>query len=103
MKTQQWQWTQDAGWGSTPPLHEADAAAQLVFVFAEMSALERSKSIPLVRAAFPNSHIVGCTTAGEIAGATVRDNTAVVTAVKFRASRVEAGRVLVPDFEDCVE
>jgi len=49
-----------------------------------------------LRAAFPGVPLIGCSTAGEIMGTTVRDGTLSVTAVRFEHTRVRCVRRAVP-------
>jgi hypothetical protein len=112
MKIEQYQWSAEKGWGNAAPFAGASPSAQLVLLFAGIAALERSRCLAQVRAAYPNASIIGCTTAGEIHGPTVRDDTVAVTALTFEHTKIavagvkidtadrsfEAGRDLVAGF-----
>jgi hypothetical protein len=86
-------WTSTAGWSE--PLAGSDAAvAQLVLVFGSAELLRDSGHLAQLRAWYPEALITGCSTAGEILGTTVADDTLAVTAVVFEQSTI--GWVCVP-------
>lgn len=59
---------------------------QLVLAFGSVAALQEGAAA--VRQAFPDAHIVGCSTAGEISREGVTDSSLVVTAVAFEKCQV---------------
>ena len=82
MKIQQRKWTQSLGW--TP----ASAASfgpscQLVLAFGATAVLRQPHLAAAIRNDYPGAHIFGCSTAGEICGTQVSDDSLVVTAVHF--------------------
>lgn len=84
MKATQRQWTRKDGWqGAIAP----DASANLVLVFGGAEAFDAERCAEL-RLAFPGAVLVGCTTAGEILGEQVHDDSVVATALSFTATRV---------------
>jgi hypothetical protein len=87
MKTEQRTWTQDLGWvpRSAGPLGQS---AQLVLVFGATSILQHPKVVHPIRKYYPAAQILGCSTAGEICGTRVSDDSMVVTAIRFEHSRV---------------
>lgn len=84
MDITQRQWTPANGWTVLPA--GADAA-QLVLVFGSTARLDVDRYDEL-RAVYPEALLVGCSTAGEIAGTSVSDDSLVVTAVRFAHSQV---------------
>lgn len=93
MKTEEMRWSAADGWVSPPPARLA-ASAQLVICFAARDVLERAPAaLQAVRAAYPKAELVGCSTAGEILGTVVSDDTLVAIAVAFDATRVETACV----------
>jgi len=74
-------WTDVVGVGGLP-------GAQLVLVFGGGAALADPARGDEVRAAFPSARIVGCSTAGEISGTEVLDDSIVATAIAFEHTRI---------------
>ena len=88
MKTEQRKWTQSTGW-DRPLEGSANNDFQLVFIFGGTSALKDKKHVEEIRRAYPKAYLFGCSTAGEIVGTQVLDDTLIVTAVHFDHARVE--------------
>jgi len=82
MLIEQTRWTSSSGWQPhAPGLH--CEAAHLVLVFGSRSLFKDAEYFSSVSAAFPNAVISGCSTAGEICGTEVTDESLVCTAVRF--------------------
>jgi len=64
------------------------ADADLLLVFGARALLQSAALFPALRAACPGAVIAGCSTAGEIRGTEVHDDSLVITAVGFSATRV---------------
>lgn len=92
MKVIQRQWTRQAGWHDELP---PDPSVTLVLAFGGSEALDAERGREL-RQAFPGAVLAGCSTAGEILGEQVHDDTIVATAISFDATRVCAKVVDVP-------
>lgn len=87
MKIEQMMWTTATGWQNGPP-GKRGLAAQLVFLFGSREILAGGREVQEVRAAYPAAHLLGCSTAGEICGTSVFDDSLVVTAVEFADTQV---------------
>jgi hypothetical protein len=85
MYTEQRVWTPAAGWS---PAKASLRDAQLVLVFGAKGALADPARMRDVRADYPQAHIVGGSTAGEIAGTHVLDGSIVATAVHFARTQL---------------
>lgn len=85
MRVQQARYREATGWQPVP-LRELGGSANLVFVFGSTALLRSEPRISELRAAFPSSILFGCSTAGEIFGDRVDDDTLTVTAVDFEKS-----------------
>ena len=96
MRTEQTKWSKDKRWDQRVPGSLEDEP-QLVLVFGGNSALANSSLLGEIRAAYPGASVVGCSTAGEICGTRVSDDSLVVTAVHFEHSQVSGTRVKVCD------
>jgi hypothetical protein len=93
MKIEQRQWSTVSGWQGARAAPSLGASAQMVLLFGTPAAMMASGSLELCRKSYPSAHLFGCTTAGEIQGADVRDDTVAITAVAFDSTRVAAAQV----------
>ena len=83
MKTEQRIYSKTSGW--QPIVASVDSEkAQLVFLFGDRDLLKEASLIDEIRSFYPNSQLVGCSTAGEICGTEVMVNSIVCTAVEFK-------------------
>lgn len=73
---------------------------QLILIFGSTALLESSATFPAIRAAYPEGVIVGCTTAGEIHGTSVSDDTLVVTAVHFERTSPLLSQAAISEASD---
>jgi len=70
------------------------ASAQLVLVFGANEILKIPEPLQDVRKVYPDAHLLGCSTAGEILDTQVSDNSLVTTAVQFEYTQINtAGSV----------
>jgi hypothetical protein len=74
--------------------------AQLAFVFGGPAALKDRCLCGLVAAAYPEAYLFGCSTAGDIFGTEVTDDSLVVTAVRFEHTRVVGRSTRIDSPED---
>src|ERR1700677_2777190 len=91
MKTEQKIWTETCGW--TPA--ECGPWAQrvlLVLVFGGTAALRDIRAVKQIRDFYPAAYIFGCSTAGEICGTEVWNDSLVVTAIYFEHTQVRAAQ-----------
>ncbi|HEX5716174.1 MAG TPA: FIST N-terminal domain-containing protein [Thermoanaerobaculia bacterium] len=86
MDLEQSRWTPAGGWEPRPPGKLRDV--QLALVFGGPEALKESSLLAAVAAAYPDAYLLGCSTAGDIFGTQVSDDSLVVTAVRFERTRV---------------
>lgn len=70
-------------------------ASQLVLAFGSTALLGDSANFFAIRKAFPDAMIVGCSTAGEIEGTNVRDETLVVTVVNFERTGLQLAKATI--------
>jgi hypothetical protein len=86
MHVEQKLWTQKDGW-----ISYADALQeipQLVFVFGSRAQVAKPEHFSSLKELYPDSHILLCSTAGEILGTRVYDDSLSVTAVHFEKTDV---------------
>jgi hypothetical protein len=74
--------------------------AQVALVFAAGAILRESATWEALRAAYPEARLVGCSTAGEIAGTRVLDDSLVATAFAFEHGHVEVCSVALSEAAD---
>ncbi|MBU1878206.1 MAG: FIST C-terminal domain-containing protein, partial [Chloroflexi bacterium] len=66
-----------------PALPALDSDATLVIVFGASNLIDRPEAIHTIAQAYPQAHLVGCSTSGEIFGATIADDSLAVGVVQF--------------------
>jgi hypothetical protein len=89
MKIEQSNWTASAGWKTTKPSPPGNISPQFVFVFSSGKLLNDPTIIAHLHASYKDAKLIGCSTAGEICGTRVSDNSVSVTAVELENTRVE--------------
>ena len=94
MQIEQTRWMEKGGWTPVSP-GGFGSAVQLVLVFAGTSLIQNPDKLAEVRAAYPRAKIMGCSTAGEICGTQVTDDSMVVTAIRFAHSTVEGACIQI--------
>jgi hypothetical protein len=99
MRTEQNRWTESRGWEPAPP-GKLGGSAQLVFLFGSRDILKSGGHNDLVGKAFPQAHLLGCSTAGEIYGTHVSDDSLVTTAVQFDHTQVRGARIRIGEVKD---
>jgi hypothetical protein len=87
MKIEQLRWAETRGWEGTRE-EGALRSPQLVLLFASSSLLADPRVTQLLEERYVGAKVVGCSTAGEIAGTQVLDDSAVATAVEFERTEV---------------
>jgi hypothetical protein len=71
----------------------------LIFVFGSRELLEESTIPSQLHGLYPDAVFTGCSTAGEIAGESVNDNTIVITGIKFKNTPVSSAEVALSDVD----
>jgi len=90
MEIEQRHWTAATGW--TPAACRLGPSAQLVFVFAGTSVLRDRARFDDIRRSYPKARLLGCSTAGEICGTQVFDDSLVATAIRFARTTLEGAQ-----------
>ena len=99
MKIEQTRWTSAEGWDNEEPGYSS-LQADLVLVFGDKSLLQENQLIAQIRTAYTDALITGCSTAGEICGTRVTDNSLVVTAIQFEHTTAHSSMVKVDNAEN---
>jgi hypothetical protein len=74
-------------------------AADLVLLFSSTALLSQQDMMAQVQRTYPNAHLFGCSTAGEIAGTRVLDDSLVTTAIKFERTPIKCTEVTLESSE----
>ncbi|GAK59775.1 hypothetical protein U27_06760 [Candidatus Vecturithrix granuli] len=98
MQIEQRTWTEAHGWAPELPGGLSESA-RLMLVFGATSVLRKQQLLEQVKRYYPHAHILGCSTAGEICGTRVSDDSLVITAVSFqhtsfRGAQIELSQVM---------
>jgi len=99
MIIEQQYWTANEGWQNELATH-LDGNASLVLVFGASNILGDTSRMDEVRARYPGAPIVGCSTSGEICGTRVRDDSLVVTAIRFEHTTIKLVQAAIGESED---
>jgi hypothetical protein len=97
MRVEQRSWSENTGWVSRSSRCDD---AQLVLAFGATALVDRPELWRDLRTAWPRAHLVGCSTAGEIAGTEVTDDSLVATALRLEQSEVRCASVRLADTSD---
>lgn len=93
MKIEQRRWQNNA-W--VPEAPGKLPTAQVVFLFGSPAILKQWQLLQQIQRAYPRAHLIGCSTAGEIAQTQVFDDSLVTTAVQFERTVLRGTRVTPP-------
>lgn len=99
MQIEQTRWSQGKDWAPAPP-GKLGAKAQLVLLFGSPACLRQTAWQDDIRSAYPNAHRLGCSTAGEIYGIEVTDETLIATAIAFEHTRLHGVSLKLGDVSD---
>jgi hypothetical protein len=83
-------WKKDTNWVHQITGLNATNQSDLVLVFGSSTLMKDGKLLAEIRKAHPKAYICGCSTAGEIAGDHVIDDSMTATAVKFDGTTIRA-------------
>jgi hypothetical protein len=102
MKVDQFKWDRIRGWAPELP-QSSDLPPQLILVFGAAETLKNMELQAQVNRAFPDAHILGCSTAGEICATQVLEHSLVVTAVRFDQTLIQGSVVPLSEVADGFE
>ena len=100
MKIQQANWLSGQKWQTDPVNHQDDGRfePQLILVFGDTDLLQTVEPIQALKELYPQAHLLGCSTAGEIYDVQVRDHSLVATAIEFTKTAITNHQIhLEPD------
>lgn len=99
MKIEQCSYSLEKSWYFPKPL-ELTEDAQLVLCFASTTILKNPDIYDQIKSLYPKAHIIGCSTAGEICGTDVSDETLIVTAIHFEKTTLKVAKVPIADMKE---
>jgi hypothetical protein len=98
MNTEQWIWTSGNGWNRLS--HSLIDQPQLVLLFGGTAQILNDRARAELKKKFPDALTIGCTTAGEIAGSRIMDDSLVATAIRFHATNADGLAVRLSNDDD---
>ncbi|MBE3559841.1 MAG: FIST C-terminal domain-containing protein [Ktedonobacteraceae bacterium] len=102
MKIEQLRW-QGKGWEPVARASGQMRKAQLLLLFGSPSLLKKRLPFMDLRERYPGVHLLGCSTAGEIADASVLDDSLVATAIQFEHTALQAVRIKLKEYTSSFE
>ncbi|MFZ2161751.1 MAG: FIST N-terminal domain-containing protein [Sideroxyarcus sp.] len=102
MKIEQQYWTANDGWKKVSS-SQLDGPSSLVLVFGAREVLGDASRMKEIRAHYPGAPVVGCSTSGEICDTRVRDDSLVVTALRFEHTVVKLAHTTIENGGDSFE
>ena len=100
MKIEQTSWSNEKQAWTIPPPWLLAESAQLVLLFGSRALLKDGARIKDLKQAYRNARFLGCSTAGEICGRTVRDDTLAATAVHLEHTKIAGATINIGDVPD---
>jgi len=97
MKVKKLQYISGSGW--MQPFPEMDSASTLLLVFAAPEFKSQQAAIKELVRHYPQSHVIGCSTAGEIADSQLLDHSLSVAVAQFEKTSIQVARVSIVDKE----
>jgi hypothetical protein len=88
MKLETFNHSSESGW-SVKPFPPLDSPQTLVIAFGAPQFIDNPEPLRELRDAYPSSHVVGCSSSGEIFGTQVFDGTIAVAVVRFDKGSIE--------------
>ncbi len=101
MHIEQRLWTQKEGW--TLKSDPISKNPHLVFVFGGRSQVEKPEHLETLKQEYPESHILMCSTSGEILGTRVYDDSLSVTAVHFDKTTISCVETTISHVDESEE
>ncbi|WP_437287613.1 FIST N-terminal domain-containing protein [Sorangium sp. So ce406] len=100
MRLETFSFSRETGRWSVRVLPALDSDRTLVLAFGAPEFLDDPGAIRELRRAYPRSHMVGCSSAGEIAGTSVCDGTLTVAVARFERTTLATAQVEVSSASD---
>ena len=102
MKIEQRIWKESSGWKPNSDENQLKSA-DLVLAFGATEILKQPERMQFLKGLYPGAHILGCSTAGEICGTQVSDDSLVVTAMRFEHTQIQGVHIHLGDVAGSVQ
>lgn len=99
MKTEQKKWSKNSGWESISN-NKKCLSSQLVFIFGDREILKNKSMQNEIKNFYPHADFIGCSTAGEIIGDKIYDNSLTLTAVYFEKTELRFSKIKINDMRE---
>ncbi len=99
-KFQSFAYEPQRGWSANMHASELDSAQTLVLLFGARSYLDNADSLRELRKLFPKSRMLGCSTAGEIHGESLKDKSICAAAFRFEHTKLATATAPVNSLDD---
>jgi hypothetical protein len=99
MKLEQRKWDRIHGWTPENP-KDGMKSAHLVLIFGAGLLLKEKYLLQYIKDSYPQAHMFGCSTSGEIYGARVLDDSIVITAISFEHTQIKNVQVQLNQVEN---
>jgi len=88
---------------SLPTLPALDSANTVVMVFGAPELSDRPAPLEALSSAYPSSHVIGCSTAGEVCGTELRDESLAIAVARFERTTTRLATAKVQSAADSFE
>ncbi|MDD3878662.1 MAG: FIST N-terminal domain-containing protein [Syntrophomonas sp.] len=102
MRIEQKLWKENVGWSDQIPRVDG-LQPQLLLVFGTRKCLQQKVRFDEIKGFYPGAHIFGCSTAGEICGTSVFEDSIVITALEFEHTRIEGRQVPLSQVQNSLQ
>lgn len=102
MKLETFNYTKGKGW-SVKFFPKMDSEQTLILAFVSPELAKDPAPLEELSEQYPKSKMIGCSTAGEISGARITDNSISVAVVQFDKTRIEISKTSVNSSEDSLQ
>jgi len=92
LRIEQKLWRENVGWSDHSPRVDG-LAPQLILVFGTRKCLQEGVRLDEIKGFYPGAHIFGCSTAGEIYGTSVFEDSIAITALELEHTRIEGQQI----------
>ncbi|MCI5057747.1 MAG: hypothetical protein MRY83_16650, partial [Flavobacteriales bacterium] len=99
MKLETFNYAQDKGW-SVKSFPKMDSENTLILAFISPSLVKDPAPLEELSKQYPKSKMIGCSTAGEISGTRITDNSISVAVAQFDKTRIDILKTPVNSSED---